>query len=200
LLCDDHKTLFDASMKAGSSEALIELRVERIGSLFDALDPFPIPSRDLGANAEDFIVSWARECPPRAPLRILVHVPAKEVDSADAGAAGAAIARHFTYRAERMRGDLHQLFRTGRVALAIGVGVLAFCMIAGRLASLGHSELGRYLSEGLIIVGWVANWRPLEIFLYDWQPIAERRRLYRRLAAAPVEVRALEAAAGGAGS
>lgn len=172
-----------------TNEAIIELRVERISSLFDALDPFPIPSRDLSAAAEDFIVSWARECAARARLRILIHVPPTEALSADAAAAGAAIARHFTYRAERMRGDLHQLFRTGRVALLIGLGVLAFCMIAGRVVSTGHGEFGRYFSEGLIIVGWVANWRPLEIFLYDWQPIVERRRLYLRLAAAPVEVR-----------
>lgn len=174
------------------SEGVIELRVERIASLFDALDPFPIPSRDLGATAEDFIVSWARDGHPRVPLRIIIHVPAAEVNGQDAAAVGPAIARHFAYRAERMRGDLHQLFRTGRVALAIGLGVLAFCMIAGHLASTGHSEFGRYVSEGFIILGWVANWRPLEIFLYDWRPIAERRRLYLRLAAAPVEVRQLE--------
>jgi hypothetical protein len=41
----------------------------------------------------------------------------------------------------------------------------------------------------LIILGWVANWRPIEIFLYDWWPLAQRRRLYLRLASAPVEVR-----------
>lgn len=177
-------------MNTGIGDALIELRVERISSLFDALDPFPIPSRDLSAHAEDFIVSWARELPPRAPLRLLVHVPATELHSPDAAVVSEAIARHFNYRAERARGDLRQLFRTGRVALAIGLGVLAFCMIAGRVVSMGHSDLGRYFAEGLIIVGWVANWRPLEIFLYDWQPIAQRRRLYLRLAAAPVEVRA----------
>ena len=38
--------------------------------------------------------------------------------------------------------------------------------------------------------GWVANWKPIEIFLYDWWPLARRRDLYRRLAAARVEVRA----------
>lgn len=37
--------------------------------------------------------------------------------------------------------------------------------------------------------GVVANWRPLEIFLYDWWPIARQRDLYRRLSAAAVEKR-----------
>jgi hypothetical protein len=53
----------------------------------------------------------------------------------------------------------------------------------------GDDRWGQIVQEGLIIVGWVANWRPIEIFLYDWWPIVRRRRLYRRLASATVEVR-----------
>jgi hypothetical protein len=45
------------------------------------------------------------------------------------------------------------------------------------------------VEESLLILGWVANWRPLEIFLYDWWPLTRRRDLYRRLAAAAVELR-----------
>ena len=40
------------------------------------------------------------------------------------------------------------------------------------------------MRKSLTLLGWVANWRPIEIFLYDWWPIARRRDLYRRLAAA----------------
>lgn len=38
----------------------------------------------------------------------------------------------------------------------------------------------------------VANWRPIEIFLYDWWPLARRRDLFRRLAAAKVELKAAQ--------
>ena len=48
----------------------------------------------------------------------------------------------------------------------------------------------RVLEESLIIVGWVANWRPIEIYLYDWLPIRRRIRLFERIAAAKVEVKA----------
>jgi hypothetical protein len=170
----------------------IELRVERIDRLFDALDPFPIPSRDLAKGAEDFIVGWARELPADSPLRIVIHLPEAEAEHQDAGAIGQAFARHFSYRANRMSGDLHELFRVGRLSLAIGLVVLAACMLAARLAGemLGETYFGRVFSEGLIIVGWVANWRPIEIFLYDWWPILQRRRLFLRLAEAPVELKA----------
>jgi len=50
----------------------------------------------------------------------------------------------------------------------------------------GHlaGRFGEMIAEGLVILGWVANWRPIEMFLYDWWPIIRRRNLLRRLARA----------------
>jgi hypothetical protein len=60
------------------------------------------------------------------------------------------------------------------------------------LAAFGAEGIGRALNEGLLILGWVANWRPLEIFLYDWWPLTRRRDLYRRLSNAKVLISARE--------
>ncbi len=170
---------------------VIELRIERIATLFDPLDPFPIPSRDLSHTAEEFIVGWARELRGAAPLRIVVHVPQAELRSSDAEIVAEGIARHFAGRAQFMQGEQDELFRNGRRALAIGLTVLAICIAASTLATtlLGETAIAQYLSEGVIILGWVANWRPAEIFLYDWWPLARRKRLFQRLSVAPVDVR-----------
>jgi hypothetical protein len=40
----------------------------------------------------------------------------------------------------------------------------------------------------MIIVGWVAMWRPLDIFLYDWWPIVSERRLHDRLSRVKVRI------------
>jgi hypothetical protein len=45
------------------------------------------------------------------------------------------------------------------------------------------------LRESLLVGGWVAMWRPIEIFLYDWWPVRAEARRYDRLAAMPVEIR-----------
>lgn len=55
---------------------------------------------------------------------------------------------------------------------------------AGYLVEIPYKRLAE---ESLLILGWVANWRPLEIFLYDWWPLAQRRDLYRQLSLAAVE-------------
>src|ERR1700676_521324 len=99
--------------------------------------------------------------------------------------------RFFGYRAQVLGLDLNELFRVGRRALAIGLTVLSFCIIVGQTAAahLAPRPIGRVIEESLTISGWVANWRPIQIFLYDWWPIVRQRNLYRRLSAAKVELR-----------
>ena len=87
--------------------------------------------------------------------------------------------------------ELKELFRIGRRSLAIGATVLVISIIASQMVAANvQPPLGKVIEESLLIFAWVANWRPIEIFLYEWWPIARRRDLYRRLAAAKVELRA----------
>lgn len=168
----------------------IEVQVDHIAQLFDTLDPFPFHERDLDREAEEFIVGWARELPRTQPLKIMVHLPQKEAETDQARALGAALHQYFSYRADWMSKELKEMFRVGRYSLAIGLVALALCVALSGLvqSAFGSGNLGRIFSEGLIILGWVANWRPIEIFLYEWWPLARRRRLYRRLAAADVQL------------
>jgi hypothetical protein len=169
----------------------IEVRVEEIAQLFDSLDPFPFRERDLDKEAEEYIVGWARELPRNQPMKIIIHAPQDQIGSDHAKQAGPALSRYFNYRAEVTGRDLNELFRVGRISLAIGLAVLALCVFTARIltARMGDGSISGVLKESLIILGWVANWKPIEIFLYDWWPLLRRRNLYRRLAGAPVEFR-----------
>lgn len=102
-----------------------------------------------------------------------------------------AIHNYFGYRALQAQQDLHELLRIGQVSLAIGVGILALCFGAISYLSLLPAQTGtvRLVEESLLILGWVANWRPLEIFLYEWWPLRRQISLFERLAAMKVDVR-----------
>ena len=169
---------------------VIELQVDKIGQLFNTLDPMPFREKDLAKEAEDYIVGWARELPRAAPLRILIHMPSQEAAGEQAAMLGPAIASYFRYRAEALTQELKELFRIGRYSLLVGLLVLTVCITGGGLilASRQSGHLGMLLNEGLIILGWVANWRPIEIFLYDWWPIVRHRNVLKRLAEAQVVI------------
>jgi hypothetical protein len=175
----------------GTSDGTIEIRVKDLSQLFDTLDPFPFPERDLDKEAEEFIVSWARELPHDHPLKIVLHMPATELQKHNAEEIREAMNRYFDYRAGVIGRDLNEQFRIGRLSLAIGIAVLALAFGLNQVIAgvLSEGPLERFIQESVIIVAWVANWRPIEIFLYSWWPIVRRRNLYRRLAEASVELR-----------
>lgn len=169
--------------------APIELRLSSVAQLYHTLDPTPFREGDLDATAEAYIVDWASELPRDAPLTMLVHLPRTEQGSAAAGIPDS-IRAYFTARAQGERRALRQLFRFGRIALALGLAVLAACLGAAVLVARLplHGPLERLLPESFVIIGWVALWRPAEVFLYDWIPHRRRMRLYERLAMAEVRV------------
>lgn len=170
---------------------LIEVHVSDLKQLFNSLDPTPFQGRDLDTEAEEFIVGWARDLHGHAPLGLLVHAD-REAASGDAtGAVRVAVRDHFKRRAETKRRELRQLFRRGRVSLLIGLMFLAACIGLGDLIDtmMPESRPAGILRESLLIGGWVAMWRPLEIFLYEWWPIREDAALSDRLSEMVVRVR-----------
>ena len=181
------------NMPGDPPESVVEVRVEEIIQLFDTLDPFPFRERDLDKDAEEYIVSWARELPHNRPIKIIIHAPASEVYGDVAPQLEPALNRYFSYRAEAVDRDLRDLFRVGWRSLAIGLAALAACVLMSTAITrvLGVATVSRFFEEGLIILGWVANWKPIQTFLYDWWPVARRRDLYRRLARARVELQAV---------
>jgi hypothetical protein len=177
--------------QAATKTNKIEIRLSSIEQMFQTLDPSPFREKDLDKDVEDFIVSWARELHADLPFTIVVHLPEKQLSRPEAKEIGPAITGFFGYSAQEVGLELKELFRVGRRSLAIGIVVLVVSIVASQMVAhkFEPRPLGKVLEESLIIFAWVANWRPTEIFLYEWWPIARRRRLYQKLAAAKVELK-----------
>ncbi len=169
----------------------IAIRARTIASLFNSFDPSPFHEKDIDPEVESFLVGWVRELPGNTPFTIAVHLPVEEAGSPEAKDIDDAFAHYFADRAQIAEQELRELFRIGRRFLGIGVAVLIACLVASQIvaAFVPYPVVARVLEESLIIVGWVANWRPIEIYLYDWLPIRRRIRLNRRIAAASVVVK-----------
>ncbi|GIK82259.1 MAG: hypothetical protein M5U33_05585 [Pseudorhodoplanes sp.] len=169
----------------------IAIRIRSLGQLFNLLDPSPFFEKDLDSDAEEFIVGWARELPRTAAVRIAIYLPPEIAALPETARLGEVLAHYFNYRARMIERDLRELFRIGRSALAIGILALVLCLTASQLVAplAPNPTAARIIEESFIIVGWVANWRPIEIYLYDWWPLRRRVQLYRRIAAAAVVIK-----------
>jgi hypothetical protein len=166
---------------------LIEIRLRELRQLFNTLDPSPFHERDLDPAAEEYLVSAAREIGPRRSMLVL-HLPAKTADE-EAVDAVMAIRHYFEYRSRHTRQQLRLLMGRGAISLAIGLAFLGVCLLLRQLLAGAGDSGTTILSEGLLILGWVAMWRPVEVFLYDWWPELGRRRLFERIAHMQIETR-----------
>jgi hypothetical protein len=170
--------------------ARVEVNLRDLRQLFDSMDPSPFRERDLAPAAENYIVDSIKELPARAACALVLHVDQPKAGPDEETDVGGAVRAHFVRRAALLRRDLRVLLRRGFVSLAIGVAFLVTLFAIAQLARrlIGDGAVARIVEESLLIAGWVAMWRPLEIFLYDWWPILGELRLRERLSEITVEL------------
>jgi hypothetical protein len=86
------------------------------------------------------------------------------------------------YEGEQVERRPREHVRRGQMILGVGLTVLVVFLTLAELAvSLPTGPLREILREGLVITGWVAMWRPLEVLLYDWWPLIDERQQVRRI-------------------
>jgi len=170
---------------------IIELRLSQLRRLFDQMDPSPFFDRDLDPKAEEFIVGWCRELPREAQLALVVYLEREPGPPEESTLLGRSVRNYFERRSAVTRQRLRTMFRQGRLSLLIGVGFLVLTVTTSQLLMkvLEPGGIAEVLNQSLIIGGWVALWRPLEIFLYDWWPVRADRMRFDRLAVMPVQIR-----------
>lgn len=174
-----------AGYRIEGDQNLVEVKLREPRQLFNSLNPAPFHKKDLDAAAEEYIVSAVQELGIHQRNKLVIYLPAPQ--TAETTTLPDAIRHYFTYRAQQTAAELRQQLRFGAISLVIGLAFLCLCLMLRQL--LMQRDASQIVTEGLLIVGWVALWRPLEVFLYEWWPIRQRVHRYRYIAAMPMEVR-----------
>ncbi len=171
--------------RAGSS-AVVNIHIRDLSQLFNSLDPSPFWDRDLDREAAAFIEEEFSEKLSADTWNL--HVYAHE-----GGTSPTDLQTALENYYGRMTNSAHRALRehlwSSQLTLIGGVAI--FLLSMGLRSMLG-SLLGRLpqvFDEGLIILAWLALWRPAEMLLYGWVPLRRKQQLYERLAGIRVSVR-----------
>jgi len=169
--------------RAGTT-ATVRLHVRSLAQLFNELDPSPFWDRDLDPAAAQFIEDEFREELSAHTWHLDVHALEEAELATDLQAA---VEHYYVRLAGSARLRLRENLRVTQIALLGGTAIFLACMTLRQL--LSGISASRFINEGLIVLAWLALWRPTEALVYGWVPLYRQRRLYQRLAGIRVTVR-----------
>lgn len=179
----------EALYREQDGKLLIEIELKSLMQIFNSFDPAPFHEKELDANAEVYVYNSVAEFPLKKPLELMIHLPPSEIDKDTEETLKKAIKNHFSYRSLLTEIELRRVFQRGRRNMAIGFVFLFLCLlIIGLLSTLEGGLLKTTLSEGLTIIGWVAMWEPINVFLYGWWPLIQKRNIYNKILGMDVKV------------
>jgi len=168
----------------------VELNLKDVNQLFNTIDPSPFREKDLDREAEEFIVSWTREFPLSEPVVLVVYLSELPAGKDTEPMLEQAVHNYFAYRSRINHQEFRQLMKDGRDSLFIGGLFLAACLTTSQiLIGQASGAVQAMARESLTIAGWVAMWRPMEMFLYEWWPLRRRWRIFEKMSHMKVEVR-----------
>jgi hypothetical protein len=168
----------------------IELSLRSVDQLFNTMDPSPFHEKDLDDDAAEFILSWAQELPRHEPVDLIIHLAEPPGNPGAHQLVTDVVHHYFSYRAGLNDLEFKRLMKQGRLSLLVGVFFLACCFTAIEfVANKPGSTIADFFKEGLTIAGWVAMWKPLEIYLYEWWPLRRKGVILEKLSRMRVEVR-----------
>ncbi len=174
---------------SGHPTHTLELRVRALQQLFNSLDPTPFLNKDLDRACEVFIENWALSLPHDSHLHLTIHLEQWPAPDGAGELVAGAVHNHYQYKIGLVRGELRQLLRLGRLSLGVGLGFVVACLLlAETITSFFPGAGAKIAHESLTIIGWVAMWRPVQIFLYDWWPLKGRIKVFENLRFARVSV------------
>lgn len=165
-----------------SHEANLKIKISSVEGLFDSADPRRIPERNLNFEWLEYVFEVMNDKPRRVPIHL--EIIATETGSWTPETFSSIMHDEFRNYDKLLKRRLKDNFRLGRTSLGIALVTLLFFILLSEIAH--HVSAGffqRAFEEGFLIIGWVALWRPVEILLYDWWPIFDRRMKVKRILA-----------------
>lgn len=172
----------------------LPLVLETVAQASETTIPLPLPYRKLNAEVLEYLEDVAQQVPKGEEARIVVYLPMEEIQPGFEQKLNKVLDIYGDARLEKLKREEKRALGASLSALAWGFAFMLVCQIIGVLADFPeHPTLTNTISEGFLVLGWVALWKPFETLLFDWRPSVERTKLHERLAAMPVVLRPLPA-------
>jgi hypothetical protein len=166
--------------EAGRREFAI--RVASIDALFSEFDPRPVADRALAEEVRLFLLDQWDLVRLEEPTALTIYAPESDRATTDP----AAVRRALHSNIEAFTGAYRHavpMSRRQRVTALVGTIVfLASIAVSTVLDRLTSDVLVAGLSQGIVVIGWVALWAPAQYVVVDAIPHRRMRSRYAEFA------------------
>jgi hypothetical protein len=159
-----------------------------VEALFNPLDPAPIMDRQLSSELLEFLVDSLNDNEKNPVTLCIKNLP---LDSEMTKEAWQEVFRKRIEDAiSRTQTEIALILRFGRQTLLLAAVVAIICtffLYAAQKTEFFES-LEPILNGICIIVVWVALWFPVEVLLFDWWPVRDKKKKFERILAGGVTI------------
>lgn len=169
----------------------VRLFLADVADAFSTTVPVPLPYVDLNEDIVEYVEDEVSGLPETEPVRIVLLLPPEAVNAGDEALLQALAGRYFKERIARRAREAREALRSVGSACFWGFVFMLGCQIVRWLADFpDYPTITSTISEGMLVLGWVALWNPYDRLLFSWWPAVKRLRLVRRIARAEIVLRA----------
>ena len=138
--------------------------------------------RLLDPIVEKFLIEEAENLTRKDDIAVIIEV--EEKDSSREAEIIEAIHKHFSYGSQKAATSVNEILKLGWKSLLVSFIFLLFTVLIAIAIPKFFPENSFMITvlELIIILAWVALWRPADLLLYEWRGIKKKGQLLRKLA------------------
>ena len=171
----------------------IILVLTNVEQLFDTDVPVPSEYVALDSDVLDFFASTIRKHQKACrEFRLIVRLPEqalREVEPDMRTSVDLTLKGYFLAREKRIAERLHEHFQDAWKMFGFGFAFMLACtLLRTYLAPEEVHTLMSSFREGLLVIGWVALWKPVEELLFNWWPLKRELSSWHKLSKMEMKV------------
>ncbi len=157
------------------------IRVSAVDDLFVALDARPVAERPLQEGVRiKLLDEWERVRPAR-PTTLRIYAPAADRPATDEEAVTTAVYADLRAHTRRLR-YANPITRRERIAVWAGIVIfLLTIVVSTALDRVSADVIVAGISQGIVVIGWVALWDPAQRVAGEIVPHYFARKRYAEL-------------------
>ena len=158
----------------------ITIQLRAIDELFSAPTPGSLHGFFEDRSGFERLLAELQTAAYSKPEHLRIILPRNDMTAGLQAAVETALRGYCDARIKALEAEAAGVKQLGRKELGFGLAFLAACLlIAGVVQAWGGYGFVRdYMVEGLVIIGWIALWHPVDMLIFArWPNLRDRRLL-----------------------